>query len=476
MIVSNEKILEVSYDVIICGSGPAGISLAIDLEKKGIKSLILEAGDEFYSEDSQKRYEGIVEGNFPKDLSLLRLSQFGGTSGHWGGTCRPLDSYDFSNWPFKKETLNEFVAPTSEFLNIKKKFGEKEINSNLKIIEFLVSDLRIYEKYFEHIKKSKNIFLVLNTSLININIKDKKISSVLIKTLSKKITINSKILILACGGIENSRLLLWFRENNKNLLKKSPIGNYWMEHPFKLIGSGIANFSRVRESFKNDFYLFENFRNWGNFTVSLAPTKKMLQEKKILNSGVFLTLHDRDNNTLKNNIKDLLCVAPKLSSQMLKLFDKKLLCGLSLSSSWEQDAEISNKIILSKKMDDQGIPKTKLIYRLSKNSLDTAKEMVNEIGKYFISNDLGRIALAQEILEPEKFISEAGYHHLGGTRAGYNENDSVVDQNLKIFGTENFYVLGSSVFPSGGHANPTYTIIQLSLRLSNHISKKLLEI
>ena len=122
MIVSNEKILEVSYDVIICGSGPAGISLAIDLEKKGIKSLILEAGDEFYSEDSQKRYEGIVEGNFPKDLSLLRLSQFGGTSGHWGGTCRPLDSYDFSNWPFKKETLNEFVAPTSEFLNIKKKF------------------------------------------------------------------------------------------------------------------------------------------------------------------------------------------------------------------------------------------------------------------------------------------------------------------------------------------------------------------
>ena len=202
----------------------------------------------------------------------------------------------------------------------------------------------------------------------------------------------------------------------------------------------------------------------------------MIKKKKILNSGVFLTLHDRDNNNLKNNIKDLLCVAPKLSTQMLKLFDKRLLCGLSLSSSWEQDAENFNKITLINEKDIYGIPKVRLSYKLSNKSLNTAKKMVNEIGEYFIAKNLGRIALSQEILEPEKFITEAGYHHLGGTRAGENENDSVVDKDLKIFGTENFYVLGSSVFPSGGHANPTYTIIQLSLRLSDHLSKKILQI
>jgi len=54
---------------------------------------------------------------------------------------------------------------------------------------------------------------------------------------------------------------------------------------------------------------------------------------------------------------------------------------------------------------------------------------------------------------------------------GLNENYSVVDQNLKVFGIENFFVLGSSVFPSGGHANPTYTIVQLSYRLSDHLKK-----
>ena len=74
--------------------------------------------------------------------------------------------------------------------------------------------------------------------------------------------------------------------------------------------------------------------------------KKTIDEKKILNSAIFLTLHDRDNDTLKNNIKDLLCVAPNLSNKIVKLFNKNLLCGISISSSWEQDANINNKITI----------------------------------------------------------------------------------------------------------------------------------
>jgi hypothetical protein len=471
VIITENNISQFSYDVIICGSGPAGVSLALDLETKGINSIIIEAGDKFYNDTSQKIYEGEVNGNFPSDLSLLRLSQFGGTTGHWGGTCRHLDEYDFTNWPLNKKQLENYKIATNKFLELKTNFGEKKISNNLKIIEFCNSEVRVYDKYFKHIEKSKNIFLILNTSITEIFLKDKIVESILIKTPSEEKKIKSKILVMACGGIENVRLLLWFREKNKFLLKKSPIGKYWMEHPFKIIGSGVANFTKVRENLKNNFYAFNNFRNWGNFTVSLAPTKEMIEKKKILNSGVFLTLHDRDNNTLKNNIKDLLCLAPKLSTQLIDLFNKKLLCGLSLSSSWEQDPEASNNIILTNNLDNRGIPKIKLNYKLSNKSINTAKEMVKEIGEYFISNNLGRIALDEDNLNPNEFISDAGYHHIGGTRMGLNENYSVVDQNLKVFGIENFFVLGSSVFPSGGHANPTYTIVQLSYRLSDHLKK-----
>jgi choline dehydrogenase-like flavoprotein len=46
----------------------------------------------------------------------------------------------------------------------------------------------------------------------------------------------------------------------------------------------------------------------------------------------------------------------------------------------------------------------------------------------------------------------------------------VVDQDCKVFGTRNLYIAGSSVFPTGGHAPPTLTIVQLALRLADHLA------
>ena len=57
------------------------------------------------------------------------------------------------------------------------------------------------------------------------------------------------------------------------------------------------------------------------------------------------------------------------------------------------------------------------------------------------------------------------------TIMGNDKKNSVVDSNLKVHGSNNLYVVGSSVFPTGGHANPTFTIIQLTLRLKKHFSK-----
>ena len=57
---------------------------------------------------------------------------------------------------------------------------------------------------------------------------------------------------------------------------------------------------------------------------------------------------------------------------------------------------------------------------------------------------------------------------------GDNSKTSVVDANLKLHNNKNLYILGSSNFVSGGYANPTYTIVQMSLRLSTELLNKFL--
>ena len=47
-----------------------------------------------------------------------------------------------------------------------------------------------------------------------------------------------------------------------------------------------------------------------------------------------------------------------------------------------------------------------------------------------------------------------------------------VDKNLKIIGLKNFYISSSSIFPTSGSANPTATILALSLRLSKFLKNQ----
>ena len=55
--------------VVIFGSGPAGITTALELEKKNIKCLIIEAGDENYSKTSQEFYNSKIIGDKITDFS-----------------------------------------------------------------------------------------------------------------------------------------------------------------------------------------------------------------------------------------------------------------------------------------------------------------------------------------------------------------------------------------------------------------------
>ena len=465
------------FDVVIVGSGPAGITLALELEKRKIKVALIEAGERFFSKESQKNYEGEIEGLFPRDTDVSRLRMFGGTSGHWGGTCRTLDHYDFNNWPIKKNNLNRYLNSSTEILKINNSFKNENINSNLDLIEFQVSKIRFGNSFYEKIKNSKLIHLFIKSPVIEIIGENFLVSKVkcFSETDKKEFNLKGKIFVLATGGIENSRMLLIEKEKKKQLFNLNlPIGNYWYEHPFMELGAAVVDREKLKKNLNTSLNHFVNMFNAGDNSdaYSFAPTYKLIQDRKILNSCCWLVTHERSNKNWKNITKNLLCHAPKLSNKFLSFINKNISCGATIYSSWEQDPEFSNKIILSDKKDKFGNPKPKLIYKKSELVRKTARTVLEEIGYYLINNDLGRVVGKPFLFENNmNYISEAGWHHMGGTIMGdYNKN-SVVDKNLKVHGSKNLFVLGSSTFPSCGHANPTLTIIQLTFRLNEYLIK-----
>jgi choline dehydrogenase-like flavoprotein len=64
-----------------------------------------------------------------------------------------------------------------------------------------------------------------------------------------------------------------------------------------------------------------------------------------------------------------------------------------------------------------------------------------------------------------------GKHHMGTTRMHRDAAQGVVDPDALVHGTSNLFIAGSSVFPGGGFANPTLTIVALAIRLADHLKQ-----
>jgi choline dehydrogenase-like flavoprotein len=62
-------------------------------------------------------------------------------------------------------------------------------------------------------------------------------------------------------------------------------------------------------------------------------------------------------------------------------------------------------------------------------------------------------------------LHSGGNHHMCATCVSSDAEESVVDANCRVHRLENLFVAGSSVFPTSGFANPTFTPATLAIRL-----------
>jgi len=455
-----------NFPVTIFGSGPAGITTALELERKNIKCLLIEAGGENYNEISQEFYRGKIIGDQITNLSSSRLRQFGGTSGHWGGMSKPMEKYNFDLWPLNANDLNSYSKKACEILNINHQFRKSSVSEFFNQIEFQYSTVRFADKFKDHINKSNNILLFLNTQLshfVGYNNNTDYAVCISDNTIKK---IRTKYFVLACGGIENSRLLLWTKDKNQKFIDNElPIGKYWMNHPWILGGKGIISKKKLKKKLKSNFLEHDDI-------IHFAAKKELIIKKKILSAAIYMR-PEEDTKIYKEIIKDILCVAPEYGKKIAHvIFKKDLKCG-NIFMHLEEDPTENNKIVLDTEKDKFGIPLVKLFYKKSKRSLRTAKLFLEEFGNLCRRDDLGRIAIKESIYNLEDFEHLGVHHHIGGTRMGLNKFDSVIDKDLKVHNIDNLYVSGSSNFVTSGYTNPTFTIIQFALRLADKIKERL---
>ena len=94
-------------------------------------------------------------------------------------------------------------------MNLKDEFYNIDFSENFKLYNLNWSNVRFGDKYLHHIQNSKYINMSLNTNFINFNFKEKKVDTINCLKNNNSYNLNAKCYVLCCGGIENSRLMLW---------------------------------------------------------------------------------------------------------------------------------------------------------------------------------------------------------------------------------------------------------------------------
>jgi choline dehydrogenase-like flavoprotein len=121
--------------------------------------------------------------------------------------------------------------------------------------------------------------------------------------------------------------------------------------------------------------------------------------------------------------------------------------------------------MLGTKKDQLGLERVTLDWRIGEEVDANVLTLQDHLGRMLTRTRVGR-------LEPGTGVPQYtdASHHMGTTRMSDSSRTGVVDANCRVHGTDNLFVAGSSVFPSAGHANPTLTIVALSLRLAEHLT------
>lgn len=460
----------------------------------------MEGGDLEVTPESQDDYVGENVGLDYFDLDVCRLRCFGGTSGHWNGRCRALDALDFTplraralDWPIRKQDLDAYEPGAAEILDLTPFVPEPApavvaaSGGELRTINWRRSaPTRFGEKYRGEIAASERITAGFNANLVDLRL-DPALTSVTQAVFKSGpgdpgFAVTARSFCLCLGGLENPRLLLnansQIREGIGN--RNDLVGRYFCEHPGLRVARVVLKDRPTKEKY------------------AFAPTQAFLEREELLNFDLLLEARSAEQarpllQTLSATAQCLDPFTERLAREALGHWPRCRAGGIDeflvrnapreypygwVNLDIEQELQPASRVMLGEETDPFGLRRIRLDWRLSDNDYRAMKTAITTFGRYMAENDIGRVKLADWLLEEspvlpplDRGFGNGSCHHMCTTRMSDDPATGVVDRDCRVHGMANLYIGGSSVFATPGFVNPTYTVVQLALRLSDHLAE-----
>jgi choline dehydrogenase-like flavoprotein len=518
-----------SCDLCIVGAGPAGITIADRLRDSGLGVILLESGGFDNELSTQRLYRGENVGRSYYRLDACRWRLFGGSSNRWGGMSRPLDPQDFerrdwlpwSGWPISWETVDAYRVETAKILGLPNARFDVEGWRNVVpspfnldgthfeniLFSFSSPEINFGESYREQVLGASNVTTFLHANLTDMRLQSDSqcIETLQVSVLPGKVfTVRPRAVVLATGGIENARLLLASRKDRESGLGNEHdfVGRFFMEHLHVRAGHMVAASDSSRDFYRKTKY--------GRAVVrgAMAPTAVAQEQLQRVTTSIGIEpagftygtpfcgwpppvtfgpirLYRRLRGgryhavveTLKVNAERMIRASRRMrtwrDARTAVRRDGRLINAEQVYSLYfrsEQVPDPASRVTLSERSDALGMPQSRLDWRVNQVDLDAISSWLRLLDSDLRSQGIGQVVGPLEGWE-DSIIG--GPHHMGTTRMSLDPRHGVADEHCRVHSVDNLYIAGSSLFPTCGHANPTFAIVSLALRLADTLRERI---
>lgn len=265
---------DAKVETCIIGSGPAGITLALELAARGRPSLLLESGGASAGPAQDLAAAEIVDPAVHDDMSIAVARRFGGASNLWGGRCMPLDPCDFeprpyaqdTRWPIGLEDLAPYYPTACRYATC----GEPVFTAPMPGVRAADSDFafesierasnlpKMQKSHARALQESTLVDIRLDATVIDFEIGESgAIEAALVAGADgQRRRVVADRFVIAAGGLESTRLLMIAQRHRPGMFggADGPLGRYYMGH---IIGE-IADIFFLDDRFDDAFDLLRD--------------------------------------------------------------------------------------------------------------------------------------------------------------------------------------------------------------------------